>query len=346
MKSLLFISIFILISCSSLRLERKISSQSQLPDHAQWQSFYDEARNVDVTSSDLQSEMKSGGTSVYLVLKKAGKKWGALIPENESAILSGEIAAFNLSRLLGVSKNYQPVASFWWTGKNLETFKNMIPTTPYPGKWKDLNRVNILKRIKDNPEGIEGIFKARQIHPDDYYGLVLLESNKFNSSHILKGSTIPFSELLQCQGPRSQAVVTFNGGTNHEMELARDLSSIFLIDALVSQWDRFSGGNIQTAVLEDGKLHFVANDNGGAWGGDTWTQKSLALVTRYDSQLAQNIFQLDQFLNAGVPAFGLSSEAEFIQAMDLSRYPKSVARIKKNARAVAEHLRRNPGCHF
>lgn len=347
MRILFFIISVALISCSSFLPARKISSQNQLPDQEQWQSFYTEARSVDLTSPEFQSEMKEGGTSVYLVIKKNQKKWGALIPENESAILSGEIAAFNLARLLGFSKIYQPVASYWWAGKNLDIFKSMIPATPYAGKWKELNRQNILKRIQNNPQGIEAIFKARRIHPDDYDALVDLESNKLNTSHTLKGSSVPFAQWLQCQGARPQShIVTVNGGTNSEIELARDLSSVLLIDALTGQWDRFSGGNIQTAILDDGKVHFVANDNGGSWGGESFTQKTLALVSRYDEQMAQNILLLDGLLSGGKPAFGLANEAEFIEAMDLARYPKSADRIKKNARTVAEHLKRYQGCTF
>ena len=64
--------------------------------------------------------------------------------------------------------------------------------------------------------------------------------------------------------PSAERMLRFKGipGEESELELARQFSTILLIDALVGQWDRFSGGNVQMIQAEAGRVQFVAYDNG------------------------------------------------------------------------------------
>lgn len=318
----------------------------ELPDAGDWRSFYDTARDLDLTRSDVTLSMSTGGTSVYAVVSVSGRPIGAVIPENSATRIPGEIMAFHLSRALGVSHLYQPGVRYFLTGANLQAFRAIVPDTPFVGKKnKEINRKAVLEQIRKQPQGIDTVFKLFGTKPKDYDALV--QSNRINEAHVLKGGTGPFAAFLKCQGPRPSATarLTLNGGTGVELELARQLSSIFLIDALTQQWDRFSGGNLQT-VTEQGEVRFFAADNGGTWEGTGWTQKFLNIVSRFDPGVADRILEMDRFFREGGEFLGLRSPEEFARAMGVENYPKAMSRFRASLELVAAHVRKHQGCTF
>lgn len=322
---------------------------ARLPDQAQWNYLEDFAANLDLASSDTSLSMSSGGTSVYAVINRGGRPIGAIIPENSATRLSGEIMAFNLARALGVADLYQPGVYVKLSGRNLQAFREMIPNTPVKGKNKEENRRNVLANIAKNPEGIDTIYKEWGSKPKDYDSIVSVSTNSMNSSHVLKGSSKPFASFLKCEGPTPSrsVMVQVNRGTNSEWQAARQMSAIFLIDALTQQWDRFSGGNLQTVTGNDGSFKFIAYDNGGTWGGTRWTNKFLALTTRFDRSVAQAILDMDQFLNqGGSPFLGLRNEEEFVQAMGIEHLPGAMSKFKESLKLVADHIRQHENCFF
>lgn len=318
-----------------------------LPDQSQYTAFYETARQLDFTKPNVKLKMSSGGTSVYAVIEVDGKPIGAVLPENTATKISGEIAAFHLGRALGIGPLYQEGVYYYLTGANLEAFRGIIPDAPFSGKWKEQNRLSVLEQIRKSPQGIDTVFKKFGTKPVDYPGLVNAAANRFNGAHILQGSRTPFGQFLDCKGPQpsKSVVVTANKGTATEYEMATQLSSIFLIDALTQQWDRFSGGNLQT-ITENGKVRFAANDNGGTWS-SSWTQRFLSIVSRFDRNVAQRILALDDFLNRRSSEFlGLRSETELAQALGIERFPSAMRAIKTSLSSVAAHIRANQDCFF
>ena len=352
---------FSLVNCASYNKSggRSIAQAGGFASsEAQWQEMKQIAATLDMTGSGITLGQSSGGTSVYSIIKQNGTPIGAVIPENAATKLSGEILAYTLARAFGISEIYQPGVYFALNGKNLEAFKNNIPTTPYNYGHKEKNRVDILQRIANNPNGIDAIFKKWDNKPNDYDAMVSVSANTLNTSHVLAGSSQPFASFLQCNGPQpsKSVTVTMNKGTTTEYEAARQLSSILLIDAIVKQWDRFSGGNLQT-VTKNGVVSFVSYDNGGTWA-PGWTSKNLSFVSRFDRNVAQQILDLDSFLRKEKNSFqGLKNEDELMAALGIENFPKVMNTLRGNLNdvynlktigsiiEVAAHIRKH-NCFF
>ncbi|MBC7369971.1 MAG: hypothetical protein H7326_00295 [Bdellovibrionaceae bacterium] len=340
------------IHCAhSEMVKREVAQSTNVPDQERWKRFKEFAANLDLTAEGTSIAISSGGTSVYAVVSRGGKPIGAVLPENAATSLSGEVLTFHLAKILGYADIYQPGTYKLLTGANLRAFSEIIPKSPYEGKVyanKELNRVAILERIQRSPNGIDAIYKDWANRPYDYDGLSNWKINSFDKSHILKGSKTPFASFLTCAGPlpAKDVVVNMNKGTTNEFDAARELSTIFLIDALTQQWDRFSGGNLQTITV-DGKVHFGAYDNGGTWGGTRWTSKYTELVSRFDRDAAQRLMDMNKFLNEGSGGFmGLRTEAELMQVLGVTKLPGTFKKFKESLKMVSAHIIKNQNCYF
>lgn len=334
--------------------ERTVAQASaRLPDQSRWEANEEFVRTLDLTQEGTSLMMSTGGTSVYAQVHRGGRPIGAVLPANSATIVSGEIMAFHLSRLFGASELTQPGFYYHLTGPSLARFYEIVPKQPYTEKKfaaKEANRQAVLERIQKNPNGIPTVYKFWDEKPSDYDALVSPSANTLNKTHVLPGGTAPVATLLSCNGPQpsASAIVTMNGASTNEAKAIRQLSTIFLIDALVVQWDRFSGGNLSTAK-GGGEVRFVAFDNGGTWGRtEIFTAKYLGLVSRFDRAVAERILELDAFLNGGArhPFMGLRNETEFVQAMGVESVAPNMRRFKQALAMVAAHVRANTNCYF
>lgn len=323
------------------------ATAGELSSEKQWQELQQMAANFDITAaSGTRLVLSSGGTSVYAEIHRGGRPIGAVIPANAASKLSGEVMSYTVARLLGVSDLYQGGIYVRLSGANLQAFSAMVPRSALKNKIKENNRREILKRIAANPGGIDAIFKKWDAKPAAYNALV--GGNKLSSSHVLKGSKRPFASFLQCEGPQpsKSVTVTMNGGTTTEWQAARELSSILLIDALMQQWDRYSGGNLQTVTTKDGRVYFAAFDNGGTWS-SPWTARNLDYVSRFDPEVARRLLELNRFVNLGGSEFlGLRTEQELIQVLNAEHFPDEYAILKQTLAKVAKHIEANRGCEF
>lgn len=216
----------------------------------------------------------------------------------------------------------------------------MVPKTPLKGN-KEENRKNILARYQQNSQSMATVFKPFGTKPKDYDNLVDTNKNTI-SDHTLPGSNTTVKNMLSCHGPQpsKSKSITLNGGSNTEYSLIKQLSTVFLIDAMTQQWDRFSGGNLQT-LTENGQVKFISFDNGGTWGGKSWVNKFLAIVTRFDSEAANQTLKMHDFLSQGGTFMGLRNEQEFIQAMGIEKFPNVMKSFKEGLSLVAQHIRKN-----
>lgn len=325
-------------------------ASSQVPNHEEWTRLKDFAGQLDLSASGTSLNVSKGGTSVYAVVSQNGKAIGAVLPENSATKISGEVMSYNIARIVGAAGIYQPGVYMGLSGSNLKAFEAMIPKTPYREakfRQKEENRKAVLARIARNPGGIDAIYKSWDAKPEDYDALVDWRANRMNTSHVLRGGTRSVASLLTCRGPvPSGQQITLGSGKSTEMEAVRQLSTIFLIDALTQQWDRFSGGNLQFAV-RGGKADFVAFDNGGTWGGTKWTQKYLGIVTRFDKRVAQELLDLNAFVNQGSGTYmGMTQESELIAVLGVDKMSAMYPKFKESLKLVAEHIRKHEGCWF
>jgi hypothetical protein len=91
--------------------------------------------------------------------------------------------------------------------------------------------------------------------------------------------------------------------TERRIELARQLSTIFVLDSLFGQWDRF-WNNLEASGDKHGRLKLIARDNGGAtlnnWDSranyDQW-------VSRFDRALIEKLTALNAFLKGETKSF-------------------------------------------
>jgi hypothetical protein len=338
----------------------------RLPDQSQWESQEEFVRTLDLSQEGTTLSLSGGGTSIYAVVNRGDRPIAAVIPKNTASVLSGEIMSFHLARALGVPDLAQPGFYHLLTGPNLEKFKTVIPLVPYPPlpnrkdpthpkpNPKEENRLDVLKQIEQSPGGIATVVKIWDAKPAEYEPLVDADVETLEQTHVLPGGSAPVATLLRCDGPQpSTKTVSFNRGKTVESKAIRQLSNIFLIDAMMGQWDRFSGGNLQT-VTKDGEVRFFAVDNGGTNGSLETTKKYFNIVSRFDQPVAERILELDQFLNGKqtpkATFLGLSTEADFLQAMNVDALPKdkklNMEKFKQAVHLLAEHIRSHANCYF
>ena len=352
MKTLLLSALLIFsFGCSSTSTHDRVPNSgpttTELADHDQWADLIHFTNTLTLKDSDITLSPSAGGTSVYAILKQNGKSIGALLPENSATVLSGEILSFNLARAFGVAQLYQPGFFRSIDGDDLKIFERFVKDMKIKTKAKEENRKMVLKDIASHPAGIKMVFKQFGTKPQDYEDLVNPDKNIMNAKHTFSGSQNTVLSMLSCKGPQPNPniIVKANGGSTTEYTAIFQLSTILLIDALTQQWDRFSGGNLQT-VTENGIVKFISFDNGGTWGGLNATKKSLSYVTRFDKRMAEDILALNATLNTGKADFyGLSSNT-LLHALGIEKFPEALPQLKRSLALVAKHIEANPNCYF
>lgn len=312
------------------------SALADLPESANHRELSEFMRKLDLGSPDVELEPNRSGTSAYVKVKVEGKVIGAVVPEASATSIAGEVASYQLARVLGVEENSSPAAYYLLDGRGMERVRAIMAKEKYSSSHKEANRKTLLARIAKSPRGFLTVYKAWGERPYDCNAIE------------------PIAKLIRSNGPRpSERLVSLAGvpGTAPERELARQLSSLYLIDALMGQWDRFSGGNLQ-AYSSDGRVRFAFLDNGGTWGSVGWVKRYLKQVSRFDARVSGEILEMDRFV-AGKSAVyrGFTRETELAKALGLDVPPAKWKDFKRNLRLVAAHIgstaRANPlGAYF
>lgn len=247
---------------------------------------------------------KTGGTSIgFKVSRPDKRKSGLFLPENSATHLEGEVVSYRLSRFLGVSEIYNPVSYYTLGPNGIRRFSEMLRSNERNSSRRK-NTKSIKNKIGASPQELLGVFKFR--HKRESQPVDALARNGLNTRH-------SFVAFLHGDGPMpAEQMRTFKGVIpdkpdypspfEKERILAAQFSTILVLDALCGQWDRFSGGNIEVYAHKDGRLQFIARDNGGAnlnWGsaGRNWYRKYLRWVTRFDPNLIAELRLLHDFLS-------------------------------------------------
>jgi hypothetical protein len=284
----------------------------------------------------------SGSTSINMKIEKIDasdpkgyKSRGSFVPRNSSANPDIEIAAFNLSAILGYDQIYRPAARYELGPVASQAFKSLIGKYHFAGSARLANKARILKAIQSGSP-LKGCVKAKK---DDTSVALDAIANTHAPSNGAPNAGHPIVQFLQAANDKPMAgrSLTLKAGyLGDELELAREYSVIMTIDAVTQQWDRYSGGNVAIRKDDQGRAHFYMTDNGGADLSDSWNARNLTWFSRFDRGVIQKLSDLKRFLDTpAIGYLGYSDPEVFVT--DLGLYSQNSAAIN------VQRLRRNLG---
>jgi hypothetical protein len=312
--------------------------------------FHDFVDHLDLADERYRLEANHGdGSSVYLKLHvpdgSGGYRiWGAIVAEQSGTVVRAEVFQYALATLLGVGYLEGPGRLLWLRGQARDRVVRTIAAADY-SRDNDYRKRH-QRAFLDHAAGhdtIEAVAKVWGPPPYDAGFLVRREA---------LDETQPLARFLKAdQPPPTSAPMSLPGipGQSTELALARELSDIFVIDAMANQRDRFSGGNLQAIAVPEGegtRVQFVSYDNGDALdrADRKWIDVYLRLVTRFDRRLAENLFALEDFLQGRAPQFrGFRQEADLQQALGLAGRSDYWAVFRRNLTLMVAHIRAVPG---
>lgn len=267
---------------------------------------------IDLDDPSLRLEYKqptSDGSSIGVYIGKGDAPTDAsFVPTNTSSAPEAEVVSYRLARFLGVSRIYYPVDYYTLGPKATARFRDMVFSTPEFENDRIVNRNKVMKELKANPDSILGIYRQKpkiKMYPVPSLGT----EGHFNLKSSLAGAIqasgpMPNDTQMRLEGVKGGRPGFPAQPVETQVELARQLSTILVIDQLLGQWDRF-WANLEASGDKDGRLKLVARDNGGATL-DDWDDYEIynRWVSRYDRGLIERLTALNAFLKGETKAFG------------------------------------------
>jgi hypothetical protein len=313
-----------------------------LPVSAEVQRFYDFVDRLDLADPRYQLAVRHGeGTSCYLLLKtpeSRGKTWGAIVPEHGGTVIDAEIFAHTLGTLLGIGELEGPARRLWLRGRARDRVVGIVAAEDF-SRDNHYRQENVREFLAHARAGGPIAAVAKIWGPPPHDADFLVRNGTLDPGQ-------PLARFLRADQPApTRRPMSLDGiaGQSTELELARELSSIFVMDVLLGQRDRFSGGNLQAIVVTAGgqaRVRFVAYDNGDALDSDDPASRKayLAMVSRFDRALVQRLLALNDFLGGRTSTFqDFTREAELQRALDL-RWAEAWGRFKGNLRTLVAHI--------
>ncbi len=276
-------------------------------------------KTVDLDDPQYRLEYKKptpDGSSIGLFIGVGDKPTDrSFVPTNPSSIPEAEVVAYRLARFLGVSRLFYPVDYYQLGPKATAKFAQMVKTTSV-GDDKDSiqNRDLVLKELKSNPNTIFGIYRLRP-KTKMFAASVLGREGKFDettglSKEIRASGPMPDQRAVGLDGVKGGQAGFPANPTEQRVELARQLSTIFVMDMLLGQWDRF-WNNLEASGDKNGRLKLIARDNGGATLDDFEGYEDYnRWVSRFDRDLIDRLTALNAFLKGRAPEFAGFSDIE------------------------------------
>lgn len=281
-------------------------------------------KSVDLDDPVVRLEYKlptSDGSSIGVHIGREGKPADAsFVPTNTSSKPEAEVVSYRLARFLGVSRNYYPVDYYRLGPRANARFREMVFGQREVESDRIANRNLVIKELKADPSTVLGIYRMKA-------GTKLYPAHSLGRQGEFDLGT-PLARAIRATGPEPEdGKITLDGvkggrpgfpaaPVESQMELARQLSTIFVIDQLLGQWDRF-WDNLEASGDKSGRLKLVARDNGGATL-DDWDDYETynRWVSRYDRDLIERLTSLNAFLKGKATAFsGYDSVASWKAAV-------------------------------
>jgi hypothetical protein len=316
-----------------------LSSLDGLPTAPDVEEFLQVASQLDLADPRLEFADGSGGMSINLEYKGMGLMGDFLSVnadgkgDNSAGNPEGQIVAYNLSRILGYSRSYGRGRWHRISGYPVQVLRGLAERNTSSRHAVQEARERLLSTTSQAL--VEGTLSLYGPKP---YGLSALEAS--GGPNGLFNEASPFASYLQSYGAHPEnRIVTLGRYPVNELEAARTLSTIFVIDALTEQWDRFSGGNI--SVVKDGTLYrLVAYDNGGAgiggWGSG-YQNRYLGWTSRFDRNVVREVLAMDDFMAGRSSSFlGFRNQSDFLKTLGIRRFERG---FRKGVSKVAAHMR-------
>ena len=296
----------------------EIALAQQVPGTQRDLAFDALMKTVDLDDPALRLDYKnptSDGSSIGVFVGRGDKPAGAsFVPTNTSSVPEAEVVSYRLARFLGVSRNYFPVDYYNLGPKAFAKFRDMVLQTPEFEDDRITNRKLVIKALKANPVSILGIYRLKpktKMYPSRTLGT----QGQFNRSSelgqaIRATGPMPGPQLMRLVGIKGGGVGYPSPPAEQGVELARQLSTIFVIDQLLGQWDRF-WENLEASGDKTGRLKLIARDNGGATL-DDWEEFETynRLVSRYDREVIARLTSLNAFLKGEAKEFSGFSDVK------------------------------------
>jgi hypothetical protein len=282
--------------------------------------------NLDDGKYRLEYKLASaGGSSIGMFIGIGDAPTDrSFVPTNPSSIPEAEVVAYRLSRFLGLSRLTYPVDYYQLGPKATAFFKDMVTKTPEnTDKDRAFNRNLVISELRRSPDTILGIYRIKP-KSKMYNATVLGTDGEFNmklwlAREIQAGGPMPGDKQISLDGVKGGQKSFPEVPTERRVELARQLSSIFVLDQLFGQWDRF-WNNMEASGDKNGRLKLFARDNGGATL-ENWDTRDdyNRWYSRYDRDLVDKLTALNAFLKGKSP--------EFMGYKDIDAWKKAVGFI-------------------
>lgn len=238
------------------------------------------------TTFDLLADYE--GTSILFRVRDAGTGQSVAVVKVESrnTRVAAEVYAYRLACLLGFGELVVPTSPVVVSGGALTKLHALLASVSYEYEWKEKGRLQVLERIEAAQAAGEGFPGAIKPWMKAFMFSGELGEREHLSRHrimdcLLIHGTLPTDVPVTLrQHTRLYKPYGTHVGVISERDLARDLSNLLLLDALMAQNDRFAGGNlhfrsvagkrVEGAVCNGartwslGAVRLLALDNGGA----------------------------------------------------------------------------------
>lgn len=284
------------------------------PRDEKFAEFFSE---LDLNSPQFAIDIKTGTTSVGLRILKDQKYVAYWYPKgNLSLEIEGQVVTYYLGRFLEINEIVAPSEYFSISGAHLEQFIGLLEKAKTENTDPSLQPgiENVLAEAKSHLEQallLPGavILKIENFEVQD---LVFWEKNEFNRDHAI-------ARMIRADQPQPSATTVLDlpqfvpedgeVNTSTELQLAKELSQMMVLDMLSGQRDRFSGGNVEARFDKSkddpkiGKLRFISRDNSASAYfytdiDDPEFLKYMNIVTRFDKDQIERVELLVQLIKA------------------------------------------------
>jgi hypothetical protein len=322
-----------LMAAMAAALTTQASAQN-LPGTKRDLAFDAHMKTVDLDDPKMRLEYKlasAGGSSIGMFIGIGDAPTDrSFVPTNPSSIPEAEVVAYRLSRFLGISRLTYPVDYYRLGPKANAFFKDMVTKTPEnTDKDRQFNRNMVLTELKSSPS-VLGIYRLKPKIKMSTVS-VLGTEGEFNlntglAREMQAGGPMPDDRQIPLEGVKGGKAGYPEVPTERRIELARQLSTIFVLDSLFGQWDRF-WNNLEASGDKNGRLKLIARDNGGATLENWDTRDSYnRWFSRFDRELIDKLTSLNAFLKGKAP--------EFADYKDVEAWKKAVGFISPSSYEV------------
>lgn len=219
--------------------------------------------SVDINSDDLSLSLMGNleGRSIIIKIKdKDGNKLGVFKPNSGSTLYRGEYASSKLAMLAGLSDIYPPTEIECMNVGTQKKVRTLLAKNNFSTIKKEENRLTLLQEITRNIEKKEplcGAYKDWINNLQFYYDMGTLDNLKKHSVFKYMQATGPQPPHKKVNMKQCTELLEPKGcfvGFGYADEMAKDMSSMMLIDAVMGDSDRFPGGNVHFRSIDGNVL--------------------------------------------------------------------------------------------